>query len=62
MYQYKFLTTNPIDETDGNLVIPIYLLTVDDIALLLQATDHQQITIIERMYKLVRIFSRNDDA
>ncbi len=60
-YQYKFLTTNPVDETDGKLVIPIYLLSVDDIALLLQATDHNQITIIERMYKLVRIFSRNDD-
>lgn len=60
-YQYKFLTTNPIDETDGKLIIPVYLLSVDDIALLLQATDHQQITIIERMYKLVRIFSRNDD-
>ena len=60
-YQYKFLTTNPTDETDGKLVIPIYLLSVDDIALLLQATDHSQITIIERMYKLVRIFSRNDD-
>ena len=60
-YQYNFLTTNPIDVTDGRLVIPIYLLSVDDIALLLQATDHQQITIIERMYKLVRIFARNDD-
>ena len=61
-YQYKFLTTNPTDATDGKLVIPIYLLSIDDIALLLQATDHQQITIIERMYKLVRIFSRNDDT
>lgn len=61
-YQYKFLTTNPVDETDGNLVLPIYLLSVDDIALLLEATDHAQITIIERMYKLVRIFSRNDDS
>lgn len=60
-YQYKFLTTNPTDETDGKLIIPVYLLSVDDIALLLQATDHSQITIIERMYKLVRIFSRNDD-
>lgn len=60
-YQYKFLTTNPTDDTDGKLIIPIYLLSVDDIALLLQATDHNQITIIERMYKLVRIFSRNDD-
>ena len=61
-YQYKFLTTNPVDTTDGKFVIPIYLLTIDDLTLLLQATDHQQITIIERMYKLVRIFSRNDDT
>ena len=60
-YQYKFLTTNPVDVSDGRLSIPIYLLSVDDIALLLQVSDHSQITIIERMYKLVRIFSRNDD-
>jgi len=60
-YQYKFLTTNPTDSMDGKLLIPIYLLSIDDIALLLQATDHQQITIIERMFKLVRIFSRDDE-
>lgn len=60
-YQYKFLTTNLVDSTDGKLIIPIYLLSVDDIALLLQITDHSQMTIVERMYKLVRIFSRNDD-
>ena len=60
-YQYKFLTTNPIEQNDGRLIIPIYLLSIDDISLLLQVSDHQQITIIERMYKLVRIFSRNDD-
>ena len=60
-YQYKFLTTNPVDNTDGSLLIPIYLLSIDDIALLLEATNHSQMTIIERMYKLVRIFSRNDD-
>lgn len=60
-YQYKFLTTNPIDQNDGRLVIPIYLLSVDDLSLLLEVENHSQITIIERMYKLVRIFSRNDD-
>lgn len=60
-YQYKFLTTNPVDATDGRLVIPVYLLSVDDIALLLEADNHAQITIIERMYKLVRIFARNDE-
>lgn len=61
-YQYKFLTTNPIDQNDGRLVIPIYLLSVDDLSLLLEVENHSQITIIERMYKLVRIFSRNDDT
>ncbi len=61
-YQYKFLTTNPVDPSDAPLAIPVFLLTVDDIALLLQAADHSQITIIERMYKLARIFSRNDDS
>jgi len=60
-YQYKFLTPNPIEESDGKLFIPIYLLSIDDLALLLQVTDHTAITIIERMYKLVRIFARNDD-
>ena len=60
-YQYKFLTTNPVDETDGRLVIPIYLLSIDDLSLLLEVDNHSQVTIIERMYKLVRIFSRNDD-
>jgi len=60
-YQYKFLTTNPVEESDGRLFIPIYLLTVDDLALLLQVNEHTAITIIERMYKLVRIFARNDD-
>ena len=61
-YQYKFLTTHPTESTDGKFLIPIYLLSIDDLALLLQAENHQQITIIERMYKLVRIFSRNDDT
>ena len=60
-YQYKFLTTNPVDETDCLLTIPIFLLSIDDLCLLLQVSDHKQISIIERMYKLVRIFSRNDD-
>ncbi len=60
-YQYKFLTTNPTDPTDGKLTIPIYLLSIDDVALLLQAEEHSQITIIERMIKLARIFSKNDD-
>ena len=58
-YQYKFLTTNPVDETDQILHIPVYLLTNDDMALLLNADNHAQLTIIERTMKLVKMFSQN---
>ena len=37
------------------------MLTLDDLALLLNATEHSQITIIERTLKLVRIFARKDE-
>ena len=60
-YQYKFITTNPKEEGDEKLFIPVYLLKEDDLALLLGAEEHSQLTIIERTLKLVRIFSRNDD-
>ena len=58
-YQYKFLTTNPIDENDKLLYIPPYLLTNDDMALLLNADNHAQLTIIERTMKLVKLFSQS---
>ena len=61
-YQYKFITTNPTEEGDMPLRIPIYLLTNDDLALLLGADNHAQLTIIERMMKLARIFSQNNDS
>ncbi len=60
-YQFKFYTTNK-RQTDGQqLTIPLWLLSVDDFALLLDAESHSQLTIIERMLKLVRIFSTKDD-
>ncbi|MDD4407061.1 MAG: DUF87 domain-containing protein [Bacilli bacterium] len=59
-YQYKFLTTNPTEDTDMLLQIPIYLLTNDDLALLLSAENHSQLTIIDRMMKLAKMFSKND--
>ena len=58
-YQYKFLTTNPVDENDKLLFSPPYLLTNDDIALLLNADNHAQLTIIDRTMKLVKLFSQN---
>lgn len=60
-YQYKFLTTNPTDPSDMLLQIPVFLLTNDDIALLLNAENHAQLTIIDRMMKLARLFSKNDE-
>lgn len=60
-YQYKFLTTNPGDATDSVLQIPIFLLKEDDIALLLNADNHTQLTIIARMIKLAKIFSKHDE-
>ena len=60
-YFFKFYTTNE-RQTDGELLrIPLWLLDVDDWALLLRATNHSQIPIIERMLKLTRIFSEDDE-
>ena len=60
-YQYKFFTSNPVDESDVPLRIPVFLLTIDDLALALQADNHHQYTIIERMVKLAKLFSKNDE-
>ena len=62
VYQYKFLTTNPTEETDMLFQLPVFLFTNDDVALLLNADNHAQLTIIERMMKLAKLFSRNDAA
>ena len=60
-YQFKFYTTNR-NQTDGELIsIPLWLLSIDDFALLLEADTHSQLTIIERMLKLVRIFATDDN-
>ncbi len=56
-YNYKFITTNPTEATDYLLKIPVNLLTLDDIALLLQANSHSQLPIIERSLKYAKIFS-----
>lgn len=60
-YNYRFITTNSNSPYDGELLrIPIWLLSVEDIALLLSATTHTQLSIIEKTLKLVRIFSQSD--
>ena len=56
-YNYRFITTNETDGVGEPLRLPIFLLNEDDLTLLLQATDHSQLPIIERMLKLARIFA-----
>ena len=57
-YHYRFLTTNEKDGLGDRLRLPIFLLNAQDLALLLGATNHSQLPIIERMLKLALIFSQ----
>lgn len=59
-YNYKFITTNPTEEGDSLLKIPLFLLNLEDMALLLQVSEHGQLPIVERTIKLTKIFSQND--
>ena len=57
----KTYTTN-LKTTDSEILrIPVWLLSLDDIALLLDATSHNQISIIEKAMKLVTIFAREEE-
>jgi len=60
-YNYKFITTNPVDTDDVPLSIPTHLLNLDDFALLLQAGTHSQLPIIERTIRLARIFAKDNE-
>ena len=60
-YHFKYYTTNKNSDPKNYLRIPLWLLGVDDFALLLGAETHSQLPIIERMLKLVAIFATNDD-
>ena len=58
---YKAYTTNIIDPDAEILRIPIWLLDVDDLALLLDATSPSQLPIIEKTLKLVPILTGSSD-
>lgn len=60
-YNYKFITTNVESANDFKLDIPTHLLTLDDWALMLQATNHSQLPIIERTIRLAKIFAQNNE-
>ena len=61
-YNYKFITTNPVDNDDYTLDLPIHLFNLDDWALLLQASNHSQLPIIENTIKLAKIFSQESET
>ncbi len=56
---FKAYTTNTHFSETEVLRIPAWLLGVDDLALLLNATSSSQLPIIEKALKLVNIFARN---
>ncbi len=56
-YNYRFITTNETEGKGEPLRLPVFLLNEDDLTILLQATEHSQLPIIERMLKLARIFA-----
>ena len=60
-YQFKYYTTNKHDTNGQPLLIPLWLLDNDDFAILLNASEHSQLPIIERTLKLVKIFSASDE-
>jgi hypothetical protein len=57
---FKYYTTNK-NEMENILKIPLWLLSLDDYALLLGATNHAQLPIIERVIKLVNVFAEDDE-
>ena len=59
---YKAYTTNTIDPDCEILRIPIWLLDVDDLALLLDANTPAQLPILEKTLKLVPILTGNSSV
>ena len=63
MINYKSITTNIFSASDGELLrIPVWLLDVDDLALLLDANEPTQLPILEKTLKLVPILTGNSSA
>lgn len=58
---FKAYTTDVTNKEIEILRIPFWLLSLDDIALLLSANKPSQLSIIEKAMKLVNIFARNED-
>ncbi len=57
---FKAYTTNPNDESIPSIKAPLWLLDIDDLALLLEANSRTQLPIIEKAMKYVNIFAREE--
>lgn len=62
MLNYKVYTTNTIYPETEVLRIPLWLMGVDDLALLLGVTTPNQIPILEKTLKLVLVLKGGDDS
>lgn len=58
---FKAYTTNVHDDSVETLRLPLWLLGVDDLAILLGANKSSQIPIIEKALKLVTVFGQNTE-
>lgn len=59
-YHYKMYTSN-LEKKEQIIKLPLWLLSVDDYANILDITDYSQIMIIKKMLSYVSLFTRNDD-
>ncbi len=58
---FKAYTTDVNNDNIPNIKIPLWLLNVDDIALLLEVSSKSQLPIIEKAMKLVTIFAKEEN-
>lgn len=58
-FNYKMFSIN--GEGDSCIKLPLWLLSVDDYANLLDVTEYSQLSVIEKMLSLVSAFARNDE-
>lgn len=62
-FHFKYYTTNTSDTSGETLKIPVWLLSTNDLALFLQASDHAQLTVIDETIRLANIFaSQSEEA
>ena len=60
-FQFKYYTTNDLDTEGEQLRVPIWTFSKEDLAVLLFANEHSQLTIIEEMIRLANLFSTTSE-